>query len=134
MRYEFRIDGVLSDESRDVFPDMRVVELPPQTLIEGEVIDESHLHGILAQLVALGVTVVSVLPEPVGLTRRLPLAHGDHPARRRDRRAIKPGDERSASGASRMPRARPRSAADHPAELEQHEQLYRSNGQPGPMA
>jgi hypothetical protein len=64
MRYEFRIDGVLSDESRDVFPDMRVVELPPQTLIEGEVIDESHLHGILAQLVALGVTVVSVLPEP----------------------------------------------------------------------
>jgi hypothetical protein len=64
MRYEFRIDGVLSDESRDVFPDMRVVELPPQTLMEGEVIDESHLHGILAQLVALGVTVVSVLPEP----------------------------------------------------------------------
>jgi hypothetical protein len=43
---------------------MRVVELPPQTLMEGEVIDESHLHGILAQLVALGVTVVSVLPEP----------------------------------------------------------------------
>jgi hypothetical protein len=64
MRYEFRIDGVLSDESRDVFPDLRVVELPPQTLMEGEVIDESHLHGILAQLVALGVTVVSVLPEP----------------------------------------------------------------------
>ena len=64
MRYAFRIDGVLSDESRAVFPDMRVVELPPQTLMEGEVIDESHLHGILAQLVALGVTVVSVLPEP----------------------------------------------------------------------
>ena len=43
---------------------MRIVELPPQTLMDGEVIDESHLHGILAQLAALGLTVVSVLPDP----------------------------------------------------------------------
>jgi hypothetical protein len=64
MRYEFRIDGVLSDEARAIFAGMRVVELPPQTLMDGEVIDESHLHGILAQLAALGLTVVSVLPDP----------------------------------------------------------------------
>ena len=64
MRYEFRVDGVLSDEARSTFTGMRIVELPPQTLMDGEVIDESHLHGILAQLAVLGVTVVSVLPEP----------------------------------------------------------------------
>jgi hypothetical protein len=64
MRYEFRVDGVLSDEARSSFMDMRIVELPRQTLMDGEVIDESHLHGILAQLAALGLTVVSVLPDP----------------------------------------------------------------------
>jgi hypothetical protein len=64
MRYEFRVDGVLSDEARSTFTGMRIVELPPQTLMDGEVIDESHLHGILAQLAALGLTVVSVLPDP----------------------------------------------------------------------
>jgi hypothetical protein len=64
MRYEVRVDGVLSDEARAVFADMRIVELPPQTLMNGEIIDESHLHGILAQLAALGMTVVSVLPDP----------------------------------------------------------------------
>jgi hypothetical protein len=64
MRYEVRVDGVLSDEARAIFADMRIVELPPQTLMNGEVIDESHLHGILAQLAVLGMTVVSVLPDP----------------------------------------------------------------------
>jgi hypothetical protein len=64
MRYEFRVDGVLSDEARSNFVDMRIIELPPQTVLDGEVIDESHLHGILAQLAALGVLVVSVLPDP----------------------------------------------------------------------
>jgi hypothetical protein len=64
MRYEVRVDGVLSDEARAIFADMRIVELPPQTLMNGEIVDESHLHGILAQLAALDVTVVSVLPEP----------------------------------------------------------------------
>jgi hypothetical protein len=64
MRYEFRVDGVLSDEARSNFVDMRIIELPPQTVLDGEVIDESHLHGILAQLAALGVAVVSVLPDP----------------------------------------------------------------------
>jgi hypothetical protein len=63
MRYEFRVDGVLPDEARAMFAGMRIVELPPQTLVDGEVIDESHLHGILAELTTLGVTVVSVLPD-----------------------------------------------------------------------
>lgn len=64
MRYEFRVDGRLSDEARTAFVDMRITEVPPQTVIDGEVMDESHLHGIIAQLQALGITVVSVLPVP----------------------------------------------------------------------
>jgi hypothetical protein len=63
-RYEFRVDGRLSEEARTAFVDMRITEAPPQTLIDGEVVDESHLHGIIAQFHALGITVVSVLPVP----------------------------------------------------------------------
>ena len=63
-RYEFRVDGRLSDEARAAFVDMRIIETPPQTLLDGDVIDESHLHGIIAQFQALGITVVSVLPVP----------------------------------------------------------------------
>jgi hypothetical protein len=64
MRYEIRVDGILSDDDRADFTGMRIIELPPQTLIDGEVVDESHLHGIIAQLDALGLSVVSVMPGP----------------------------------------------------------------------
>ena len=65
MRYEFRVDAVLSDEARAVFADMRITELPRQTLIDGEVLDESHLRGVIAQLDALGLHLLSALPDPV---------------------------------------------------------------------
>jgi hypothetical protein len=64
MRYEIRVDGVLTSEARDAFVDMRITQAPPQTVIDGEVLDESHLLGIIAQLQALGVAVVSVQPVP----------------------------------------------------------------------
>lgn len=63
-RYEFRVDGRLTAEERAVFLDMRITEAPLQTLLDGDVLDESHLHGIIAQFQALGITVVSVLPVP----------------------------------------------------------------------
>ena len=63
-RYEFRVDGRLSEEARAAFVDMRITEAPPQTIIDGEVLDESHLHGIIAELQTLGITVVSVHPVP----------------------------------------------------------------------
>jgi hypothetical protein len=43
---------------------MLISEVPPQTVLEGEVVDESHLHGIIIQLQVLGITVVSVHPIP----------------------------------------------------------------------
>jgi hypothetical protein len=63
-RYEFLVEGRLSEEARSAFVDMRIIEAPPQTIIDGEVLDESHLHGIIVQLQALGITVVSVHPVP----------------------------------------------------------------------
>lgn len=62
--YEFRVDGALPEAARDAFCDMRIEEFRAQTVISGTVIDESHLHGIVAQMRALGLTVVSARPVP----------------------------------------------------------------------
>jgi hypothetical protein len=64
IRYEFRVDGGLSEAIQAAFPDMRIIEAPRETIIVGKVLDESHLHGIIAQLETLGITVVSVHPFP----------------------------------------------------------------------
>jgi hypothetical protein len=59
-RYEFRVAGRLSERTRGAFPEMIVVDAPPETIIFGEVIDESHMHGVLALIQDLGLHVVSV--------------------------------------------------------------------------
>jgi hypothetical protein len=43
---------------------MRIIEVPPQTVIDGEGLDEPHLHGLIVQLQALGIDDVSVQPIP----------------------------------------------------------------------
>lgn len=63
-RYEFRVEGRLTQEARTAIGDMRVTEIAPETVIDGEVVDESHLHGIIVQLQALGITVVAAHPIP----------------------------------------------------------------------
>jgi len=60
MRFEFQVEGTLSEADRAEFADLRISETPPQTILDGEVLDQSHLHGIIAQLQILGITVVSV--------------------------------------------------------------------------
>ena len=57
--YEFRVDGRLTDQAREAFCDMRIEELPTGVALYGDVIDESHLLGILAQCRMLGLVVVS---------------------------------------------------------------------------
>jgi hypothetical protein len=64
MRYQFRVDGPLTDEARAAFSGMQISEVPSQTVLVGEVVDESHLHGIIVQLQVLGITVVSARPIP----------------------------------------------------------------------
>jgi hypothetical protein len=61
--YEFCIDGQLSEQAREAFCDLRIEERPGRlTSLYGEVIDESHLLGILAQFGVLGLVVVSAHP------------------------------------------------------------------------
>lgn len=64
-RYEIRVSGLLSETAQDAFEGMRVAERPAETVIMGQVIDESHLHGLLALIQDLGLHVVSIqqLPE-----------------------------------------------------------------------
>jgi hypothetical protein len=57
--YEFRVDGQLTDEAREAFCDMRIEEIPEGAALFGDVIDESHLLGIMAQCRTLGLVVVS---------------------------------------------------------------------------
>ena len=57
--YEFRVDGRLTEQAREAFCDMRIEELPTGAVFSGDVIDESHLLGILAQCRTLGLVVVS---------------------------------------------------------------------------
>jgi hypothetical protein len=60
--YGIRFEGRLTQQDREAFCDMKIIDVPPGTLIYGSVIDESHLHGIIAQLRAMGITVTSVHP------------------------------------------------------------------------
>ena len=60
--YEFRVDGELTDQAREAFCDMRIEEVPSGAALFGDVIDESHLLGILAQCRTLGLVLVSAHP------------------------------------------------------------------------
>lgn len=58
--YEFRVAGHLSEATQAAFADMSVRDVPPETVIFGPVIDESHMHGVLSLIQSLGLQVVSV--------------------------------------------------------------------------
>jgi hypothetical protein len=73
-RYELRVSGRLSERAKHAFGDfgeLRVVQTPPETIIYGPAVDESHLRGILELLQNLGLHVVSVhrMPEARGVTK-----------------------------------------------------------------
>ena len=57
--YEFRVDGQLSEQAREALCDMRIEEHLGGATLYCEVIDESHLLGIMAQLRTLNLVVVS---------------------------------------------------------------------------
>ncbi|MCF3137480.1 hypothetical protein [Streptomyces olivochromogenes] len=65
MRYEFRIDGRLSETLAEAFPELDHVVVSDETLLFGPVVDEAHLYGLLARLQSLGLHVLEMrrLPE-----------------------------------------------------------------------
>jgi len=69
VRYEVRVDGRLTPHAREAFCDMRVDEHATGATLCGDVVDESHLLGILAQCRTLGLVVVSARRVPPGRCR-----------------------------------------------------------------
>ena len=58
--YRIVVGGELSERFARAFEGMEVETKSGQTILTGEVIDESHLHGILDHIGALGLKLVSV--------------------------------------------------------------------------
>ena len=63
-RYELRVKGRLSPDIREDFTEFDLEEAPVETVMLGEVVDEAHLHGVLARLRALGLHVLSLRSLP----------------------------------------------------------------------
>ena len=59
-RYEIRVNGVLDDRWADWFGGLQVSWDGTQTVIAGLVPDQSALHGLLAKVRDLGLTLISV--------------------------------------------------------------------------
>ena len=64
VRYEFRVNGLMSDRARDAFSDMIVQPVPPESIIYADVVDEAHLRDLLALCGALGLELVSLQQLP----------------------------------------------------------------------
>jgi hypothetical protein len=59
-RYEVRLSGTLSERARCAFSDMDVRSVPPQTVVFGELDDQSDLRDLLSLCSTMGLEVVSV--------------------------------------------------------------------------
>jgi hypothetical protein len=62
--YEIRIKGRLSDTVTGAFEDFTSSVKPAETVMRGEVRDQSELHGVLERIQSLGLELIEV--------RRLP--------------------------------------------------------------
>ncbi|HYQ85038.1 MAG TPA: hypothetical protein VEP28_13665 [Rubrobacter sp.] len=62
--YRIVVRAEIGERFAAAFEGMEVKTAEGRTLITGEVIDQSHLHGILDRINALGLVLVSVQPVP----------------------------------------------------------------------
>jgi hypothetical protein len=60
MRYEIRIKGALSDSLLGAFPDLHAELRGHETVLVGALPDQAALHGVLAQIEALGLVLLEV--------------------------------------------------------------------------
>jgi hypothetical protein len=68
-RYEFRVHGHLGEMMLGAFPALRAETSGEDTLLRGALPDQAALHGVLAEIEALGLELFEV--------RRLPVDPGD---------------------------------------------------------
>jgi hypothetical protein len=60
MFYKIVVDGELTERFAGAFEGMKLEAESGQTIITGQVVDQSHLHGILNRICGLGLSLVSV--------------------------------------------------------------------------
>ena len=58
--YQIVVRGEISKRYAMAFEGMEMETKRGQTILTGEIIDNSHLHGILDRIIALGLELVSV--------------------------------------------------------------------------
>jgi hypothetical protein len=58
--YEIRIKGRLSDSLCGAFEDFTASVKPAETIMRGELRDQSELHGVLERIQSLGLELIEV--------------------------------------------------------------------------
>jgi hypothetical protein len=58
--YQIVVRGEISERYAMAFEGMEMEAKSGRTILTGEIIDNSHLHGILDRIIALGLELVSV--------------------------------------------------------------------------
>ena len=64
-RYEIHIKGRVGDELASAFEGLESEILPVETVLYGEIVDQSALHGVLGRVQALGLELIEVRRLPV---------------------------------------------------------------------
>jgi hypothetical protein len=59
-QYEIRVRGLLSDRLLSAFPEMHARIRDHETVLAGELADQSALHGVLGRIEALGLELLEV--------------------------------------------------------------------------
>jgi hypothetical protein len=59
-QYEIRVRGLLSDRLLSAFPEMHARIRDHETVLTGELLDQSALHGVLGRIEALGLELLEV--------------------------------------------------------------------------
>jgi hypothetical protein len=86
-KYVIRIRGVLSDRLLIAFPGLRARRDRGDTELTGALPDQAALHGVLAQIEALGLELIEVRRSGRGESRREPRSRAERrsPAERGNR-------------------------------------------------
>ena len=64
--YEIRVRGQLSETLLGAFPGLRAQAQGAETVLTGEITDQAALHGVLAQIEALGLELLELRRMPCG--------------------------------------------------------------------
>jgi len=61
-QYEVVLRGEIGDHYALLFDGMRLERVAGTTVLTGPVVDQAHLHGVIARIQELGIELVSVNP------------------------------------------------------------------------